>query len=151
VKPLRWLALLAGLALFAVSFNMVAVKDASSKGNTAGILGYKCATLSLSAPWGGSDSVKMRHDSPIQWFSLLISGWINPAFILGLLVMFVAPNQRWAVVLRCLVALMFVFCWIFFYKVHLAPLQGYYLWMTGILLALLSNPRAKSYKNPGSH
>ncbi len=93
MKPLRWLALLAGLALFAVSFNMVAVKDASAKGNTAGILGYKCATLSLSAPWGGKDSVTMRKESPLQWFSLLISGWINPAFILGLLVMFVAPNQ----------------------------------------------------------
>jgi hypothetical protein len=144
VKPLRWLALLAGLALFAVSFNMVAVKDASSKGNTGGILGYKCATLSLSTPWGGTDSVTMRKESPLQWFSLLISGWINPAFLLGLLVMFVAPNQRWVLVFRCVIALMFVFCWIFFYKVHLAPLQGYYLWMSGILLALLSNPRAKS-------
>ena len=144
MKALRWLALLAGLVLFAMSFNMVAVKDASSKGNTGGILGYKCATVSLSAPWGGSDSVKMRREAPLQWFSLLISGWINPAFFLGLLVMLVAPNQGWALGFRCLVALMFAACWVFFYKVHLAPLLGYYLWMAGILLSLLSNPRAKS-------
>lgn len=144
MKALRWLALLAGLVLFAVSFNMVAVKEASSKGNTAGILGYKCATLSLSAPWGGSDSVKMRRDSPLLWFSLLISGWINPAFVLGLVVMFLAPNRRWALVLRCLIALMFIFCWIFFYKVRLVPVQGFYTWMIGVLLGLFSNPRARS-------
>lgn len=144
MKALRWLALLVGLALFGISFNMVAVKDASNKGNTGGMLGYKCATLSLSAPWGGSDSVKMRHESPVQWFSLLISGWINPAFILGLLVMFAAPNQRWALIVRCLIALMFIACWVFFYKVHLAALQGYFVWMIGILLALFSNPRAKA-------
>jgi len=150
LKALRWLALLAGLVLFAVSFNMVAVKDASSKGNTAGLLGYKCATVSLSAPWGGSDSVKMRRESPAQWFSLLISGWINPAFLLGLVIMFVVPNQSWALVFRCLIALMFAACWIFFYKVHLAPLQGYYFWMAGILMGLFSNPRAKS-KKPGNY
>ena len=144
MKALRWLALLAGLALFAVSFNMIAVKEVSNKGNTAGFLGYKCATLSLSAPWGGKDSVTMRKESPLQWFSLLISGWINPAFILGLLVMFAAPNQLWALVFRCLIALMFVACWVFFYKVHLVAAQGYYTWMAGILLGLLSNPRAKS-------
>jgi hypothetical protein len=144
VKALRWLVLLAGVVLFAASFNMVAVKEASNKGNTAGLLGYKCATLSLSAPWGGKDSVQMRRQTPLLWFSLLISGWINPAFLLGLVIMFAAPNQRWSLALRCLVALMFVACWIFFYKVHLVPAQGYYVWMAGILLGLLSNPRAKA-------
>jgi hypothetical protein len=144
VKPLRWLALFIGLALFGASFNMVAVKEASNKGNTAGILGYKCATLSLSAPWGGSDSQKMRQQTPALWFSLLISGWINPAFLLGLLVMLAAPQQRWALLFRCLIALMFIACWVFFYKVHLVPLQGYYVWMAGILLALFSNPRVRA-------
>src|SRR3979409_2611467 len=115
---------------------MVAVKEDSKQANPAGILGYKCATLSLSAPWGGSDSVKMRRQTPLLWFSLLISGWINPAFILGLLVMLVAPNQRWTLVFRCLIALMFICCWIFFYKVHLVPAQGFYVWMAGILLGL---------------
>jgi len=144
VKPLRWLALLAGLALFAVSFNMVAVKEASNKGNTAGLLGYKCATLSLSAPWGGTDSQKMRQQTPALWFSLLISGWINPAFLLGLVVMFASPQQRWALIFRCLIALMFIACWVFFFKVHLVALQGFYAWMAGILLALFSNPRARA-------
>jgi hypothetical protein len=143
VKPLRWLALLAGLVLFAASFNMVAVKEASNKGNTAGLLGYKCATLSLSAPWGGTDSQKMRQQTPALWFSLLISGWINPAFLLGLIVMFAAPQQRWALIFRCLIALMFIACWVFFYKVHLVAVQGYSAWMAGILLALFSNPRAR--------
>jgi len=143
VKIVRWLALLVALILFAVSFNMVAVKEASNKGNTAGILGYKCATLSLSAPWGGKDSVAMRKQTPVLWFSLLISGWINPAFVIGLVVMLAAPNQRWALALRCLIALMFIGCWIFFYKVHLVPVQGYYTWMAGILLGLLSNPRLR--------
>ena len=45
--------------------------------------------------------------------------------------MFAAPNQRWSLALAMSDRSDVHACWIFFYKVHLVPAQGYYVWMAG--------------------
>lgn len=137
LKWIRWIVLLAGISMFAVSFVLPAVNQASSAPGSPGISGYKCASLSLvvALESGGS----FMRQAPLQYFSVLISGWINPVFLVSLLLLLIKPRWRVAIVLRYVVTAMFVFCWIAFHQIHLYPRQGYFLWMFGILLALYSN------------
>jgi hypothetical protein len=135
MRWIRWIALLAGILMFAVSFILPAV---SQSGSSTGIPGIVCATNTLRVPWT-KDGTSLLHQAPVQFFSILLSGWINPLFLVSLLVILIKP--RWIVVslLRYAVTLMFIACWVVFYQIHLYPRQGYFLWMFGILLALYSN------------
>lgn len=133
MRWIRWIALLAGICMFAVSFMLPAVRQASSPP----MPGYKCAFLSLVVAMESGGT--FIRQAPLQYFSVLISGWINPVFLVSLLLILIKPRWRLAIVLRYVVTVMFVFCWIAFYKIHLYPQQGYFLWMFGILLALYSN------------
>jgi hypothetical protein len=143
VRWIRWIALLAGIVLFAVSFILPAVKEVSAGPNSQGVPGFTCATLTLEMPWS-KDGLSILHESPLRYFSILLSGWINPAFLVTLGLVLIKPRWRPTIVLRYVVTLMFVFCWIVFYQVHLYPRQGYFLWMFGILLALYSNKLSRS-------
>ncbi|HSM85920.1 MAG TPA: hypothetical protein VLT16_07215 [Candidatus Limnocylindrales bacterium] len=138
MRVIRWIALLAGVVLFGVSFMLPAVKEASAGPHATGMPGYKCATLTLIVPWG-SDGFRLLRQSPLQYFAILFSGWINPAFVIALLLVLFKPRWRPALVFRWVVTFMFVSCWIVFYEVHLHPLTGYFVWMFGILLTLFSN------------
>ncbi|HEX5435471.1 MAG TPA: hypothetical protein VFY05_14625 [Candidatus Angelobacter sp.] len=137
MKWIRWIALLAGISMFAVSFMLPAISQASSAPGSPGIPGYKCAFLSLvvTAEEGGT----LIRQAPLEYISVLISGWINPVFLVSLLLLLIKPRWRSTIALRYVVTVMFVFCWIAFYQIHLYPQQGYFLWMFGILLALYSN------------
>ncbi|HWG49920.1 MAG TPA: hypothetical protein VN669_09525 [Candidatus Acidoferrales bacterium] len=137
MKWIRWIALLAGIAMFVASFVVPAVKEASASSGSPGISGYKIATLALVIPWG--QGRELLKQSPLQYFCILFSGWINPLFLVSLLLVLIKPRWRFAIWLRYLVTAMFVCCWIVFYQIHLDPRQGYFLWMFGILLALYSN------------
>ena len=90
-------------------------------------------------PWT-KDGRAILHQAPLEYFSILFSGWINPAFLVTLVLVLIKPRWRFSIVLRYIVTLMFVFCWIVFFQLHLYPRQGYFLWMLGILLALFSRP-----------
>jgi TctA family transporter len=137
VKWIRWIALLAGIGMFAASFMLPAVKQASSAPGSQGIPGYECAFIALVVvlEQGG----QLVRDNPVQFFAVLFSGWINPVFLVSLLLILIKPRWRFAIWLRYVVTAMFVCCWIVFYQIHLDPRQGYFLWMFGILLALYSN------------
>jgi hypothetical protein len=138
VKWIRWLTLLAGIAMFAVSFILPAVKEAKASPSSPGIPGFTCASITLQLPWS-KDGRGILRESPLEYFAILFSGWINPLFIVTLLLVLIKPRWRPIVVLRYTVTGMFVFCWIVFFQFHLYPRQGYVLWMVGILLALYSN------------
>lgn len=139
MKILRWIFLLAGLALFAVSFNLPAIRETGKAGAPANtITGYKCAVLALLQPWGKEGMSFLRSD-PLTYFSVLISGWINPVFLVVLLVQFIKPGARLNWIFLVLLLIMFVFCWIVFYKIHFSAYTGYYVWMLGILVALCSD------------
>ena len=144
MKILRWLALLAGLAIFVVSFgipqlvSMPAVKEAKAPVGSSGIPGFTCASITLQMPWS-NDGRTLLHDSPVQYFAILFSGWINPLFIVTLLLVLINARWRPAIVLRYVVLGLQVFCWIVFFQLQLYPRQGYILWLLGMILALYSN------------
>jgi hypothetical protein len=133
----NWILVVLGFALFVTAFFLPAVKDVNAGPKDTGVSGYKCASLALRIPWG-KEGQGLRHSSPLQYFSILISGWINPAFLLALIFVLVKPGSGFGWVLRVMVALMFIACWVVFSQVHLRPQIGYWLWMLGILLALFS-------------
>lgn len=138
----NWILVLLGFALFAGSFFLPAVKDVNAGAKDAGVVGYKCASLALRIPWG-NEGQGLRRSSPVQYFSILISGWINPAFLLVLVLVLIRPGWVVSQVLRVVVVLMFGACWVVFSQVHLQAQLGYYLWMLGIILALFA-PRGGS-------
>jgi hypothetical protein len=143
VKLIRWIALLVGIAMFAYSFKLPAVKEASASASSSGVPGFTCATITLQMPWS-KDGRGLLRESPLEYFAILLSGWINPAFVVALLAVLVKPTWRPAVMLRYVVTGLQVFCWIVFVQLHLYPRQGYLVWVFGILLALYANKIFKS-------
>lgn len=135
-RVLRIGFLLIGLAVFVVSFWLVAVKEARSGG--ASFIGYRCALLTLTAPWGHG-APEMLHDKPGEYFAWLFSGWINPFFLAAMLASLIKPAGRLAAALRILTILMFPACWIVFHMEHLRPYTGYFLWTGGMVLVLFSS------------
>ena len=138
MRVLRWILVLCGIALFAYSFTLPAVKEANAAATATGMIGYKCATLTLLVPWG-KDGFQMLRDSPLQYVSILLSGWINPVFLIALVLAMIRPRLRASLTLSMVTTAMFVFCWIVFSQLKLHPMAGYWMWMAGILLALYSN------------
>lgn len=150
MKALKWIFLLAGLALFAFGFKLPAIKEIARPGTTGNtLIGYNCAALALRLPWG-KEGITFLHSDPVAYFAVLISGWINPFFLLGLLVLLVRPQSRLNWVFRVLLPLMFVACWIVFQKIHFYAYTGFYVWMCGILMVLFSDLWAKRPAAAGS-
>ncbi|HEX7286952.1 MAG TPA: hypothetical protein VF532_12265 [Candidatus Angelobacter sp.] len=139
MKALKWIFLIAGLALFAISFKLPAIKEIAKPGATGNTLyGFNCAALALRLPWG-KEGMTFFHSEPVTYFAVLISGWINPVFVLGLLVLLIRPGSRLNWLFRLLIPLMFVACWIVFQKIHFYAYTGFYAWMCGILMAMFSD------------
>jgi hypothetical protein len=122
------LALLIGMVLYVVSFFLPAAKEAHA------IPGYLCAYLALVLPWIREPLKSLRSD-PLNLFSILLSGWINPVFLLTIILLL--RKARLGAVLRIALLFMFAAPWIFFYK-DLRPQTGYFLWTGAMLLALFS-------------
>lgn len=127
--------LLLGLALFVASFFLTAVRNAGSA--TAGGPGYLAAYITLTLPWT-RDGWNTLHSDPVDYFSVLFSGWINPLFLITLLVRWLRPQARLGWILGAILLLMFPACWIVFSKVQLRPAAGYFLWTGAMVLALFS-------------
>ncbi|HEY6306416.1 MAG TPA: hypothetical protein VI488_08190 [Candidatus Angelobacter sp.] len=137
-----WILILLGIILFAVSFRLIAVREAGASPSDSGIRGYTCAYTTLLAPWGG-DGLRMLREGPVEYLAILLSGWINPVFLITLVVVLVRPNGRLAGILRVVLVIMFLACWVVFYKEHLHPREGYFLWTGAMLLVLFSNQLSK--------
>jgi hypothetical protein len=141
VKTYRILILL-GMILFVVSFFLIAVREAYARQSDPGMHGYTCAEVALLSPWG-SDGLRTLREGPVDYFSVLLSGWINPVFLITTVVLLIRPDGRLARTLRIILLVMFVACWIVFYKEHLHPQAGYFLWTAAMLLVLFSNKLAR--------
>jgi hypothetical protein len=79
------------------------------------------------------------HDMMFDYVALVISGWINPLFLIVVALMLLKQNQKTVAILRIVLVLMFPFCWVVFYFHHFYPREGYFLWLFGMLLALFSS------------
>ncbi|HLW55548.1 MAG TPA: hypothetical protein VKW06_22155 [Candidatus Angelobacter sp.] len=141
-RILLWLA----MAAYAGSFFLTAVRDANGP---SGFTGYWCALTTLTAPWG-SDGLKELRQEPVEFFSVLFSGWINPLFLITLLVRWRRPRGRAAWILGALVLILFPACWVVFAKVHVHPVAGYFLWTAAMLVALFSGVVGRRRPRPVS-
>jgi hypothetical protein len=139
----RWILFLAGMVLFVVSFFLIAVREAGATHSDSGMRGYTCAYVALLSPWG-SDGLRMLREGPVDYFAILFSGWINPVFLITVLVLLIRPTGNLAGVLRGVVLVMFLACWIVFFKEHLHPRAGYFLWTVAMLLVLFSGKLVRS-------
>ncbi|MGO9591890.1 MAG: hypothetical protein ACLP3K_17820 [Candidatus Acidiferrales bacterium] len=120
-----------GLSLYAVSFFLIAIAD-SSPG--IGLRGYQCANNTFFAPWDHDTT----FDSRLDFLATLISGWINPAFLIAAALSVFGQRLRLVAALRIVVLLMIPFCWIVFHYESLYPREGHFVWIIGMLLVLFS-------------
>jgi hypothetical protein len=76
---------------------------------------------------------------PVLAISLPISGLINPFFLITAAYAELKPSTRTTAILKVIVVLMFSACWMVFYHDQLRPREGYFVWLLGMLLVLLSS------------
>jgi hypothetical protein len=133
-----------GIVGYVASFFLIAVRDSSNP--ASGFTGYWCALTTLTAPWG-SDGLKEMRQDPVDFFSVLFSGWINPLFLITLLVRWRRPHGRLGWILGILLLLMFPACWVVFAKAHLRPSVGYFVWTASMVVALFSTAFARSRRD----
>lgn len=133
VKPYRIFVLL-GILVYIGSFFLIAVKNI---GSDAGFPGYWCALTTLTAPWG-SEGLKQLRQGPADFFSVLFSGWINPLFLITIIVLSIKPRGRLGWAVAALLVIILPSCWVVFWRAHLRPATGYFLWTAAILVAIFS-------------
>src|SRR6266487_1524296 len=96
---------------YAVSFALVAVAD---RWPGRGLMrGYQAALFSIWLTLGENPLSDhwLFHDSKLEYVSLLISGLINPLFIV-ILILAAKGYQRAIATLRIILLLMIPFCWV---------------------------------------
>ncbi len=78
------------------------------------------------------------EDLTLKYVSFASVGWINPIFIITMILMLVGRTPRLTTILRCIVLLFVPLCWIALIYRDVYPREGYFLWTAGILLVLFS-------------
>lgn len=128
----------AGLLLYAASFFLPSVG-----GFVSPTTGFECAFLAFIGPFEETKEKLLYGDpfifSVVEYFSLLIAGWINLVFLISAFLDLSELYPRLVVPLKVALALMIPFCWIFFYLKHLHPLAGHFLWIIGMVVVIFSN------------
>jgi hypothetical protein len=127
------------MAAYALSFALAAV----SRGGAA-VPGYYCAFVTFVRPLV-MDS-RFFEGKTAEHIALLISGWINIAFLASLAIRWRSGNGRAFRVLRTTTLLMIPFCWIVFYDEGLCPREGHVLWIVGMVLALFQKARLRAIR-----
>lgn len=138
-----------GIAIYVASFFTAAV--AHRWPGSAPARGYSCALGALTLPWGRNNpfgpSGIFEHRM-FEYFAVLISGWINLAFLVtAFLIISIKLSRRAMVILRTLIGLMIPFCWVVFHYEQSYPREGHFLWLLGMLLVLFS-AKAKDSEPP---
>ena len=129
--------LLIGFVLYVTSFFLFAVALAGSTSEAGGIRGYICAAITLIMPFS-HDGWRLLHTDSFRYLALLISGLINPVFLITVIALLIRPRGRFPGILRFCLPVMFVFSWVTLHYEHLAPRSGHFLWVGSILLAAFS-------------
>jgi len=138
-RPVLYVAMWA----YALSFALTA---ASNK--TLAVPGYYCAAGAFVAPFAmDSRFVKLKTIADI---AVLISGWINIAFLVSLTIRWRSGNGRAFRTLRVITLLMIPFCWIVLYDERLVPREGHILWIASMVVALFSDSLSSSRDVPAA-
>jgi len=128
----RGILLAVGIGIYVASFFFWAVGDFIPTANP--LRGYYCAAFALLYPW--REGKFLLPERPLEYFSLLISGWINPIFLTTLFNSFYRATRPVPTILRNLILLMIPFCWVVFRYEHFYPREGHIFWIAGMLLTL---------------
>jgi hypothetical protein len=129
-----------GLALYVASFFLWAVGDFLSTASP--LRGYYCAVFALSYPLGEGRKF-LLHERPIEYFSLLVSGLINPMFLTTVYLQLYRVRPSAIIIFRNLTILMIPLCWIVFHYEGFYPREGHILWIVGMLLTLFTKSELK--------
>ena len=129
-----------GLLIYFVSFSLRAVGDSISDPN--GLRGINCAWVALALPLNDLHHWMLGGPQPVfslfESLCLLVSGLINPLFVVTLIFGLDRRYDRLASQLRIAVVLIIPFCWVFFSLDHQLPLAGHFVWVAGILVTMFS-------------
>ena len=98
-----------GLLLYSASFFLWALGDSAEYAGN--FRGYDCAQIALLYPWLETGKL-MRQGFLLEYYSLLISGWINPVFLISLIFLWRKRDHPAIAILRGILLLMIPFCWI---------------------------------------
>jgi hypothetical protein len=123
-----------GLLLYLLGFAPPAVKHTPALSGSEP--GFMCALFALAKPWDHENLASTRDGllPALGWFSLLLSGWINPLFLVAVLC------HRWSRIFQARIVplAMFPACWFYFHFGDFSPREGYFLWVAGMVLAIFS-------------
>ena len=143
-----------GLLIYGISFCLVAVGETKSSPGNQPLFGFACASMALIYPVIEARAA-LLHNVPIVlpptvYVSLLISGWINPLFMMA--VFLDLTNRLRAVrILRFVVLSLIPFSWfVIFLFLRAYPREGHFLWIVGILLVLFSNQMSRRSTTSGT-
>ena len=125
-----------GILLYAVSFFLFAVGLPLPQGSP--YPGFFCAYFAFVFSFQSTHLGPPFHGRLLPFVALVVSGWINPVFLLSAFLDLTGQYQRTVNVLRIVVLSMIPFCWVFLYSFHLYPREGHFLWILGMLMALFS-------------
>jgi hypothetical protein len=126
-----------GLLSYVASFFLIAVVG------TGPARGYVCAFLALALPIDSLLRGIYFSNSVLEFLSVLISGCINPIFLLAAFA-FLRQCRSVGAILRVIVLAMMPFCWISFAWERFYPREGYLLWTAGMVLVLFSDRFARA-------
>lgn len=128
--------LLVALIVFAVSFFFPAIWVPHVTPHTA--TGYWCAWVTLVSPWT-ADGLKDLPTAPVKYFSILLSGWINPLFLISVALSLRERTRRPSRMLRTVALFLMPVCWIVFFTQNVYPFVGYFIWTAAMIAALFSS------------
>ena len=121
---------LAGLLIFALAFALPAVRLASSDAPTIIQPGWMCAMVATAA------SGSLVHHAEGSQFSgdisfslpLILSGWVNPLFLLALVLGFWRQTILTRRILGGVILVCYVATWVFFVRAHVIPAEKVAFW-----------------------
>src|ERR1051326_6851066 len=123
------------LLIFTLSFFLPAIWIPHVTPHTE--TGYWCAYVTLVFPWG-SDGLKELSSAPVEYFAILLSGWINPLFLISMLLLRRKNGGKFTRTLRIVIICLFPACWVVFATEHVSPSIAYFIWKAAMVTALFS-------------
>ena len=129
-RKILWIA----LAAFVASFFLPAIHERTVVGD---VQGYFCAWITIAYPWASGAMQELRAN-PVEFTAIVVSGLINPVFLITLASLERNKNKKAGETLRIVVLCMFPACWVVLFMNHYYPKAGYFLWASAMLVALFS-------------
>ena len=106
--------------------------------------GFLCAFFAFAYPLDEARLVLLHNVPPtlsaIPFVSLLVSGWINPVFVVTVFLDLSEQYKRTVSILKVVLVVMMLFTAVFFVTFPLNhPREGYFLWLVAMFLALFAD------------